>query len=240
MSKITIHLPYRTLRMEYRAAKPVFSRLTIKLSKKRKSREDNSFLSVLAQIRTIRNGNKASRVVRHTVDRFNIKAILGGNITLMVLAAGVIVPQSNIAQAQAESQVLPAIDAHLTTEVNLRYPLGKFSFNQGFSTYHPGVDLGDPIGTPVFAMENGNVLSTEYDKFGYGNSIVIAHDKGITTRYAHLSRIDVHVGDPVTTSTKVGLSGNTGHSTGPHLHFEVRKNDVPLNPIAFLGPVSAK
>lgn len=240
MSKIILHLPHRNARIEYRAKKPILSRLKITLLKSKKSKKKDGFIFSLAQIHKIRNGNKISRVVRHAVDRFNIKSILGGNITLMVIAAGVITPTPFSTQAQAESQVLPIIEAPITTEVRTRYPLEKFSFNQAYSAYHPGVDFGDPVGTPVYAMENGNVLSTDYDKFGYGNSIVVAHKDGVTTRYAHLSRIDTRVGDPVTTSTQLGLSGNTGHSTGPHLHFEVRKNGVPLNPVSILGKIPKK
>ena len=227
MLNINKHLP-RKYRVNYKRAR------------NQALREAKIFISELSEIRNIRNGSKASRVVRHFTHKLNIKAILGGNITLMVLAVGIAGPQSSTTQAQAEAQILPADNSHVTTEVNIRYPLEKFSFNQGFSSFHPGVDLGDPIGTPVFPVENGTVLTTEYDKFGYGNNIVVAHAEGINTRYAHLSRIDVRPGDPVTTSTQIGLSGNTGHSTGPHLHLEVRKNDVPLNPIAFLGPPSSK
>jgi murein DD-endopeptidase MepM/ murein hydrolase activator NlpD len=217
-------------------------RINFKRARKQALREAKIFVAELSEIRNIRNGSRASRVVRHFTDKLNIKAILGGNITLMVLAAGMVTPQTSniLAQTQPEAQILPADNTHVTTEVNIRYPLEKFSFNQSFSSYHPGVDFGDPIGTPVFSIENGDVLSTEYDKFGYGNSIVVSHKDGITTRYAHLSRIDVRPGDPVTTSTQIGLTGNTGRSTGPHLHFEVRKNNVPLNPIAFLGPIPAK
>ncbi len=229
MLNLTKHLPRRY-------------RLNLKRAQKQALREAKIFVAELSEIRNIRSGSRISRVVRHFTDKLNIKAILGGNITLMVLAAGMVAPQSNtiIAQAQPEAQIMPADNTHVTTEVNIRYPMEKFSFNQGFSSYHPGVDLGDPIGTPVFPVENGDVLTTEYDKFGYGNSIVVAHKDGIATRYAHLSRIDVRPGDPVTTSTQIGLTGNTGRSTGPHLHLEVRKNSVPLNPIAFLGPIPVK
>ena len=243
MSKIILHLPQRKARIEYRASKPVLSRFKVTLSNSRKSNQAEGFLFTLAQIRKIRNGNKASRVVRHFVDRFNIKAILGGNITLMVIAAGVATPGSNttvLAQAQAEAQVLPAAETHITTEFNLRYPMDKFSFNQGFSYFHPGIDLGDPIGTPVYPVANGTVISTEYGRFGYGNSIVIQHKNGLKSRYAHLNRIDVRPEDPVTTDMQIGQVGNTGRSTGPHLHLEIRtESDVPLNPVSILGPVPA-
>ncbi len=238
MSNITLHLPFVKARIQYRASKPILSRLTISSIR---TKEPNGLLVAFSEIRNIRNGNKASRVVRHLVDRFNIKAILGGNITLMVLAAGIVTPQTGITTlAQAEAQVLPIAEAHFTTEFNIRYPMEKFSFNQGFSYFHPGIDLGYPVGTPVFSIANGSIETTEYGRFGYGNSIVVAHKDGLKSRYAHLSRIDVRPGDSITTDMQIGLVGNTGRSTGPHLHLEVRKNNIPLNPIAILGTLPTK
>ena len=102
----------------------------------------------------------------------------------------------------------------------------------GFAEFHSGLDVGAPLGTPVFAAAKGVVIFSGVDG-GYGNVIIVAHDGSkVTSRYAHLSRLDVGVGSVVTTRTQLGLVGSTGRSTGPHLHFEVRVDDKAVNPLA--------
>jgi len=98
---------------------------------------------------------------------------------------------------------------------------------------HEGIDLAGSIGTNVRASGNGIVKLAEYTGGGYGNEIIIDHGFGYTTRYAHLSKIMVTAGQKVTRGEIIGKLGSTGKSTGPHLHYEVRKNNIPLNPINF-------
>lgn len=101
------------------------------------------------------------------------------------------------------------------------------------SAFHEGVDLGAPVGSPVFATGDGQITWAGWrDK--YGNLVEIDHGHGLTTRYAHLARTLVHVGDHVTRGRPVGLLGNTGRSTGPHLHYEVRVNDQATDPLKFI------
>ena len=99
-------------------------------------------------------------------------------------------------------------------------------------SYHPGhngLDFGIPVGTSVEATMSGKVIHAGWNDQGYGN-LVIVENGSYRTYYAHLSSIPVSVGDIVTAGTTIGLSGNTGNSTGPHLHYEIRKNNVPSNP----------
>lgn len=100
---------------------------------------------------------------------------------------------------------------------------------------HEGVDMGGvPIGTPIYATGEGHVtLAAPYE--GYGLTVDVDHGSGIVTRYAHLSEIKVHTGQKVTRNTVVGLLGNTGRTTGAHLHYEVRIDDVPRNPLTFIA-----
>ncbi|MDF2672109.1 MAG: Peptidase [Clostridiales bacterium] len=98
---------------------------------------------------------------------------------------------------------------------------------------HTGIDLGVPSGTPVHAMAAGEVIIAKYSG-GYGNYIVINHGSGISTLYAHNSKLLVSVGSKVKSGQVISKSGNTGYSTGPHLHFEVRKNGTPINPEPYL------
>lgn len=90
------------------------------------------------------------------------------------------------------------------------------------STFHTGIDYGCPIGTNILASESGTIMFAGWDKTGYGNMVIIQHDADHSTLYAHLSLICVHVGQNVRKGEKIGESGNTGYSTGPHLHFEAR------------------
>jgi murein DD-endopeptidase MepM/ murein hydrolase activator NlpD len=100
------------------------------------------------------------------------------------------------------------------------------------SKFHEGMDFTAAIGTPAYATGDGVVSLAEYSS-GYGNKIVINHGFGYETVYAHLSRIKVKVGQRVTRGEVIGLVGNTGKSTAPHLHYEVHKNGQPINPIYF-------
>jgi murein DD-endopeptidase MepM/ murein hydrolase activator NlpD len=107
----------------------------------------------------------------------------------------------------------------------------------GTQSNHPGVDLAAPTGTPVAAAAAGKV-SHAGPAGTYGNLVIVKHDNGFETRYAHLSEVDVKVGDSVTPGELVGKVGTTGRSTGPHLHFEVRHDGKVLDPGALLPPLN--
>jgi murein DD-endopeptidase MepM/ murein hydrolase activator NlpD len=99
---------------------------------------------------------------------------------------------------------------------------------------HEGVDLLAPYASPVYATGDGVIeFSGPWD--GYGLAVEVDHGGGIATRYAHLSRILVREGQPVTRQTVIGLLGNTGRSTGPHLHYEVRLAESPRDPLKFIA-----
>ncbi|MFI5632102.1 M23 family metallopeptidase [Streptomyces sp. NPDC051664] len=106
---------------------------------------------------------------------------------------------------------------------------------------HSGQDFAVPIGTKVEAAHGGVVVKAGPNGGGdgpaYGNAIVIKHGNGMYSQYAHLSRIDVHIGQSVEKGQRIALSGNTGNSSGPHLHFEIRNTanyGSAVNPVAFL------
>ena len=100
---------------------------------------------------------------------------------------------------------------------------------------HKGVDIAAPAGTAVYSSAEGEILRIGRQPEGYGNFIEIRHPNGMTTLYAHLSRIDVASGDRVLAGERIGLVGSTGYSTGPHLHFEVRRNGAQVNPGRVVG-----
>jgi multidrug efflux pump subunit AcrA (membrane-fusion protein) len=92
-----------------------------------------------------------------------------------------------------------------------------------------------PTGTGVRVAAEGSVLRTGYDAGGYGRFIEVQHPNGMSSLYGHLSRIDVATGDAVASGQRIGLVGSTGRSTGPHLHFEVRRGDRQVNPVKVMG-----
>ena len=103
----------------------------------------------------------------------------------------------------------------------------------GVRKFHSGVDLAGPNRSPIRAADSGNVLYTGWYR-GYGKVVIISHGKGMATLYAHLSRQAVKVGDNVTKGDVIAYEGSTGFSTGPHLHFEVRVDGKPNNPLNFV------
>lgn len=99
--------------------------------------------------------------------------------------------------------------------------------------YHEGQDIDAQYGTPVQVAASGKVIIAGWQR-GYGNVVYVDHGSGLSTRYGHLSEIDVTVGQSVTRGQTIGLVGSTGRSTGPHLHYEVRINNQPVDPRPYL------
>jgi murein DD-endopeptidase MepM/ murein hydrolase activator NlpD len=99
---------------------------------------------------------------------------------------------------------------------------------------HEGLDISVDFGTPVSATADGLVVfAAPYA--GYGNLVILYHNNGITTRFGHLSRITVEVGQRIKRGEQIGLAGSTGRSTGPHVHYEIRENDQPVDPLRYVG-----
>ncbi|MBN2470683.1 MAG: peptidoglycan DD-metalloendopeptidase family protein [Anaerolineae bacterium] len=103
---------------------------------------------------------------------------------------------------------------------------------QYFHAWHSGVDYGIPVGTPVLATHSAQVIFAGWSTVGYGN-LVILQNGSFITYYAHLSSFNVVEGQAVGAGSVLAWSGNTGNSTGPHIHYEVRINDVPVDPLTF-------
>ena len=99
--------------------------------------------------------------------------------------------------------------------------------------FHSGQDIEAPWGAPVVAGASGRVSFVGWQN-GYGQLVVVDHGGGLTTRYGHLSHIDVELNQTVSRAQLLGKVGSTGRSTGPHLHYEVRINDQPVNPLPYL------
>ncbi|PKK83974.1 MAG: hypothetical protein CVT49_05990 [candidate division Zixibacteria bacterium HGW-Zixibacteria-1] len=107
-------------------------------------------------------------------------------------------------------------------------------FKDGQEDYHPGVDIAVAEGTAVLATASGKVTFAGEDST-YGLMVVIEHDDGISTLYGHNSELLVEAGQDVLVGGRIALSGNTGKSTAPHLHYEIRENDIPVNPLIYIS-----
>ncbi|GFE75834.1 M23 family metallopeptidase [Novosphingobium sp. TCA1] len=125
-------------------------------------------------------------------------------------------------------QVQPAHVAYVSSSYG--YRSDPFT---GGAAFHAGLDFPGPMGSPIYAAAKGKV-SFVGQRQGYGNCIEISHGNGLMTRYGHLSAFGVRVGQAVDGGTRIAAMGSTGRSTGPHLHFEVRVNNRPMNPRPFL------
>jgi murein DD-endopeptidase MepM/ murein hydrolase activator NlpD len=129
---------------------------------------------------------------------------------------------------------LPTEWAHLG-KINNEFGFRRNPFGGRAYEFHPGMDIDGERGDLVTASADGTVVKAGYTG-GYGNMVEIDHGNGLVTRYGHMSKLDVEIGDKVTRGQLLGLIGSTGRSTGPHLHFELRLNDRPINPRHFLVP----
>ncbi len=103
----------------------------------------------------------------------------------------------------------------------------------GLNQMHEGLDISNRVGTPVIATADGIVSDTGKDS-SHGNVVVVSHGFGINSRYFHLSKIFVRAGQKVKRGDKIAEVGTTGKSTGPHLHYEVRVNGIPVNPVRYI------
>tara|TARA_R110001592_G_scaffold6720_7_gene36145 strand:+ start:1065 stop:2036 length:972 start_codon:yes stop_codon:yes gene_type:complete len=102
-----------------------------------------------------------------------------------------------------------------------------------YRKFHAGMDFTAPRGTPIFATGKGTVIQADSRASGYGNHVRIDHGFGYVTLYAHMTKMAVEEGDKVNRGDIIGYVGNTGLSAGPHCHYEVRKNNEPVNPVNF-------
>lgn len=140
--------------------------------------------------------------------------------------------------ARNKSQMLACIPAILPLkELEIRQISSYFGYRTDpiymVSKFHSGIDFAAPIGTEVFATGDGVVELMEYNHWGYGNMITLDHGYGYKTNYAHLSKFAIKKGQKVKRGQLIGYVGNTGKSTGSHLHYEVLKNNTPIDPIHF-------
>lgn len=179
-----------------------------------------------------RGGAESSRPARaFTVDEFSqLVAKLGRDLETRSDQLGVL--EALLVQSSANRKFMPTlapiVDGWYSS--NFGYRIDPFT---GFQTFHDGIDFPAERGTPIVASASGKVIEVGVHP-QYGKILAIDHGNGLVSRYAHTSEIFVSEGDLVVRGQRVATVGSTGRSTGPHLHFEVRLNGVPQNPVRFL------
>ncbi|TAM79521.1 MAG: M23 family metallopeptidase [Acidobacteria bacterium] len=234
---------YNTVRSEREALKQQFQTLETKVS--RANVKLNSLQTLAAEV-AVTYGFGKGRRQQITPDLLNLarQSSVGGGAdgadTLYALNSLRTVSLSNMDDRINSGAfpgmiddpgAIPAIwPVHGRITAGFGQRMDPFS---GEDAFHPGVDIADGVGTDIVATGDGLVIEAEPDA-GYGRSIMIDHGDGITTRYAHLSRIFVVVGEQVKQGEIIGAIGMSGRTTGPHLHYEVRIHGTPVNPGRFL------
>jgi len=179
-----------------------------------------------------------SKFLRTQLEKKTLQRKLGLGVTGLVLLANIMVkPTSALDMTNAPDAVLPLPEETVVTETIFAKPLeGRLC--QGFHRWHPAIDICAPVGTPIHSIAAGEVVEATYSRLGWGNTIVVKHTlKGqeYWSRYAHLDKILVKVGQNLDRETIVGTIGMTGWTTGPHLHLELRlSNGQALNPLEYL------
>lgn len=121
-----------------------------------------------------------------------------------------------------------------STPANKMFWPAKGVITQYYTWRHHGLDIANKQGTPIYSCESGTIVYASWSKAGYGNMVEVDHGNGKHTRYGHFYQISVKVGDKVERGQVLGLMGTTGKSTGPHLHLEVRINNVTYNPLSYI------
>jgi len=148
-----------------------------------------------------------------------------------VLSAAIIPNQNQVLVSENQIEIKTKIKA--TETQFIAWPVPRTYISTFFSSYHKGIDIPSPYGRPIKPFSNGTIVYAGWQG-GFGNLVQIKHRNGYLTKYAHLSNIYVKAGQRVGNSTSIGSVGATGYATGSHLHFEIYKDGLPIDPLSIL------
>lgn len=193
-------------------------------------------------LKTHYGSNNVSYILRKKLEHISIREVIGVNLAGIAFFGAVILPQTQDLMANTEVffDTQKTVINMVVSEAKFRWPLAEFGISQYFSGVHSGVDLTDPQGTPVYPIAEGVITTIETLPWGYGKHVIIKNSDSMESIYAHLSKVDVNVGQKVTKSTELGEVGATGWATGNHLHLEVHINGVSVNPLEILPEIQKK
>jgi murein DD-endopeptidase MepM/ murein hydrolase activator NlpD len=143
-------------------------------------------------------------------------------------------PESILQQSTPRTRLSTPNAGSVTATGKFAWPTNG-TITTNFSWYHPGIDIANRAAPPVLAADSGTIIAAGWDSTGYGNMVMIDHGNGFKTRYGHLQKIYVSIGQTVTRGNAIGQMGSTGRSTGTHLHFEIYNGATRINPLGVLG-----
>ena len=174
-----------------------------------------------------------SKVMRHAFEAKRSKRLVGAAILIGLLLTGSLSRLAAASELNPDGTLLASPGPVLITEKTLSLPLNGV-LAQGFHGLHRGVDILAPYDTPINSIAEGRVVEVNFGRLGWGNTVVVAHDYGLQSRYAHLNEIKVIVGDQLAKGQVLGTIGLTGWTTGPHLHLEIYQNGRAIDPLTIL------
>jgi murein DD-endopeptidase MepM/ murein hydrolase activator NlpD len=173
-----------------------------------------------------------SKRLRPVFEHKRLRMALGAHLVGAVLITGSLTPPIGALDLGGEPEltVVASEEVVVVTKERFQVPVETLGVSQGFHRFHRAIDLRAPLGTAVYPVADGMVTEVISGRFGYGHWVVVDHQDGYASMYAHLGRIEVEKGQEVTQETKLGEIGLTGWTTGPHLHLEMYEQGIAINP----------
>jgi murein DD-endopeptidase MepM/ murein hydrolase activator NlpD len=184
-----------------------------------------------------RKSNPISKLLRPIFETPSVKRIVGAQLAVMTIVAGAVsMPVTALGVVPTDILTLEErIEVDVKTDSALTYPVPEaIGVSQGYHVFHPGIDIRAPKGSTINPIAKGKVIVVASQVYGYGHRIEVDHGDGVVSLYAHLGKMFVEEGDEVTPETEIAEIGLTGHTTGPHLHLEVREDGRSVNPVNYL------
>lgn len=180
-----------------------------------------------------------SLYLRKKIEASRLPQTIGVYLSGVAVFSAVLVPVASdfVAELEVSRATQETIIEVIPTDTKFQWPFTRFSLSTRFSTGHPGVDLLNPVGIPIYPIAGGWIEWTIFSNWGYGNHVLVEHDDGAKSLYAHMSKIDVVPGQTVNKKTKLGEVGATGWATGSHVHLEVYQDNIPVNPLDILPSI---
>ena len=166
-----------------------------------------------------------------------IKRFVGVGLALMLTLSGLITNMVAANELAVDETILVTPDTEVVTKTTLEKPL-EGVLAGGFGGFHRGIDILAPVGTLIKPIDKGIVKESSLWRLGWGHTVVIEHENGLSSRYAHLRDIRVIEGEMVNRGQEIGTVGMTGWTTGPHLHLEIYEDGRAINPSLVLPEFS--
>jgi hypothetical protein len=178
-------------------------------------------------------GHYISKRLRKVIEYKRFRIGVSAFFVFLVLVASHISTTTAAPMLPITSTTLVTEEVMIETRSSSKVPVDG-SVSQGFSYYHPGIDIQSTFDNPIYPFHQGMVVETGYQAGGYGNYVVVDHKNGYFSLYAHMNKVLVKNPDEVTQDSVIGTVGLTGHTTGSHLHLEVYENGAAVNPLTVL------